>query len=256
MDTESLQEVARLRAHHDVKSLKKVIKDFYALADPKISGQELQAAHETFMMGLDQLAQHLSRTARLQRVTEMEVAGYVEEAAATEATSTETSNRLIDLTERLREAQQERARRIEYDTIAKTIGKLPDREKGKETKEKLVEDIATLKEEEETYAGTWKQRREAFDQIVDSLEKMGEALRDEKAEQERRRALDEDDNEVPPPPAGGEGAALDPNAKPFEPSSTAKSTPQPGEGEQSIGGGEAMEGVEQEEGEEREEGEA
>jgi hypothetical protein len=107
------------------------------------------------MMGLDQLAQHLSRTARLQRVTEMEVAGYVEEAAATgellsapahlralvltsahprhpDATSTETSNRLVDLTERLREAQQERARRIEYDTIAKTIGKLPTREKGKE----------------------------------------------------------------------------------------------------------------------------
>lgn len=49
-----------------------------------------------------------------------------------EATSAETSNRLVDLTERLREAQQERARRIEYDTIAKTISKLPTREKGKE----------------------------------------------------------------------------------------------------------------------------
>lgn len=81
--------------------------------------------------------------------------------------------------------------------------------------------------------------------------------RDEKAEQERRRALDEDDAEAPPP-AGGDGAALDPNAKVFEPSSgTAKSTPQPGEGEQAIEGeAQAMEGVEQEEGEEKEEGEA
>ena len=42
-----------------------------------------QAAHETFMIGLDQLAEQLSRTARLQRVTEIEVAGYVEEAEAT-----------------------------------------------------------------------------------------------------------------------------------------------------------------------------
>lgn len=36
------------------------------------------------------------------------------------------------MSEHLVAAQQERARRIEYDVIAKTIGKLPDREKGKE----------------------------------------------------------------------------------------------------------------------------
>lgn len=107
------------------------------------------------MIGLDQLAEQLSRTQRLQRVTEIEVAGYVEEARVTgefssrahhktyyspppalhqivEATSADTTRRLVDLSERLASAQQERARRIEYDAIAKTIGKLPDRDKGKE----------------------------------------------------------------------------------------------------------------------------
>lgn len=37
------------------------------------------------MIGLDQLAQQLSKTSRLQRVTELEVAGYVEEVEATGA---------------------------------------------------------------------------------------------------------------------------------------------------------------------------
>lgn len=40
-----------------------------------------------------------------------------------------------------------------------------------------MEDIATLKEEEETYAGTWRQRKEAFGAIVDSLETMVESIR-------------------------------------------------------------------------------
>lgn len=35
------------------------------------------------MIGLDKLAEQLSRTARLQRVTEIEVASYVEEAETT-----------------------------------------------------------------------------------------------------------------------------------------------------------------------------
>lgn len=143
-----------------------------------------------------------------------------------------------------------------------------------------MDDISTLKEEEETYAGAWRQRKEAFDAIVQSLETMGEALRwahsalwkccasfadallfifpphsDEKAEQERRRALDEDDNE-----AGQDGAALDPNAKPFEPAATGSgaATPQVASGAATpaaVAAGDAMEGVEQEEGEEREEGE-
>lgn len=87
-----------------------------------------------------------------------------------------------------------------------------------------------------------------------SLLTLSSIHRDEKAEQERRRALDEDDNETADVP-------LDPNAKPFEPAATAKSTPQP-DGEAATaeagGGDEPMEGVEQEEGEEgeeREEGE-
>lgn len=54
---------------------------------------------------------------------------------------------------------------------------MPDRAKGTETKQKLVDDIATLREEQETYAETWRQRQDAFDAIVASLVTMSEAIR-------------------------------------------------------------------------------
>lgn len=57
------------------------------------------------------------------------VAGRLRRA---ERTSEETRQKLVDLRRRLEAAQQERARRIEYDAIAKTISRLPDRQKGKE----------------------------------------------------------------------------------------------------------------------------
>lgn len=112
----------------------------------------------------------------------------------------------------------------------------------------MVDDILTLKQEEETYAETWRQRQEAFDAIVTSLVTMSEAIRDEKAEQDRRRALEEDDGEPEPV------SALDPNAKPFEPTRT----PQAELADAETAGptdDATMVNDEAEEGEEREEGE-
>lgn len=65
-------------------------------------------------------------------MTASEVAAYAHEVAALERASTETSDRLGQLGHKLREAQQERARRIEYDGLAKVIARLPDRHKGLE----------------------------------------------------------------------------------------------------------------------------
>jgi uncharacterized protein with HEPN domain len=45
------------------------------------------------------------------------------------------------------------------------------------SKVRLEADIATLRQEEQTYVETWKQRKEAFDAIVTSLETMGEAIK-------------------------------------------------------------------------------
>ncbi|GAA6064713.1 hypothetical protein JCM10212_000827 [Sporobolomyces blumeae] len=251
MDTEALRLLAEHRAQSDTKQLKKAIKEFYALLRPDVTGDHLEANHATFNITLDNLDHHLAKSRRIRDVTQFEVDHYQAEQAAIEKSSRETRVRIEALSNRLVEAQQERARRIEYDALAKTIAKLPDREKGTESKQKLQSDIDLLRQEEQTYAETWRTRKLAFDAIVESLEAMQEAIRDEKAEQERRRALDEDDDptstEADPPSnlaaasaavgstsststtthgepgqatgGGGAGPALDPNATPFVPGS-------------------------------------
>lgn len=112
------------------------------------------------MTSLEQLSQQLSRTTRLQRVTKLEIQGYEHDSAQigqfcipwirhiylqfhalipyhhrdfiAESSSVEISDKITALKSRLVDAQQERARRIEYDQLAKSIGKLPDRTKGTE----------------------------------------------------------------------------------------------------------------------------
>lgn len=247
MDLETLRAYAETRAQSDTKALKKTIQNFYALLAHDATGDKLLAAHSILSIGLDQLEQQLAKSRRIDKVTAAEIQEYQQEVAALERTSEETRQKLVDLRRRLEAAQQERARRIEYDAIAKTIARLPDRQKGKETLNKLEEDIELLRQEERTYSETWQTRKLAFDGIVTSLEAMQEAIRDEKAEQERRRALDEEDDAggggsggggggsgAPggggggPPPAPGSidtgdanntprAGSLDPNAKPFVP---------------------------------------
>ncbi|GJN91343.1 hypothetical protein Rhopal_004364-T1 [Rhodotorula paludigena] len=243
MDPDFVPSLAETRASSDTKVLKKAIQGFYALLAEDATGDKLQAAHANFEVGLGQLEQLLDKAKRIEQVTAWEVEGY--------------RNEVVSL-ERLVAAQQERARRIEYDAIAKTITRLPDREKGKESQDKLVADIELLRQEERTYAETWRTRKLAFDAIVTSLEAMQEAIREEKAEQERRRALDEDDSEeladaaAPPPAAAatgeGQGAPLDPTAKPFVPGASEATTPAA-----AADGDVAMDGVEEEQ-RDREEG--
>ncbi|GAA5824478.1 hypothetical protein JCM11251_000439 [Rhodosporidiobolus azoricus] len=273
------QRLAEARAQLDTKALKKTIKEFYALLATTSSPEQLQAAHATFLIGLDQLAQHLGKAERIEQVTGWEVDGFKSEVAALEKSSLETRQRLQSLETRLAQAQQERARRIEYDGLARTIGKLPDRAKGEETITRLTSDISVLSSESAEYAQTWQARKEAFGDIVGRLVGMQEAIRDEKAEQDRRRALDDADAEENDDQPGSAAmtasnsttgpAALDPNAKEFVPG--AGGTKEAGEGvvegedvemaegdEQVEQGGQASRGVsqEREEGEEeREEGE-
>ncbi|GAA5936254.1 hypothetical protein JCM3775_006445 [Rhodotorula graminis] len=238
MDSETLLELAESRVLiSDTKALKKVIYAFHALLHPDSHGDKLFAAHASFDVALSQFAQSLARADHIAAVTASEVASYRTEAAALERTSHETSDALGQLEDELARARQERARRIEYDARARVIQRLPDRHKGLEQQQRLESDIALLESESRTYAETWQARKVAFDAIVDSLQVMQEAIRDEKAEQERRRALDEDDGDADaaldddapaptpapapapgaPPSAAPSGLALDPRAQAFVP---------------------------------------
>ncbi|GAA6018260.1 hypothetical protein JCM10207_002889 [Rhodosporidiobolus poonsookiae] len=225
MDAEALRLLADTRATVDTKALKKTVKDFHALLSAQKQGEELQAAHAAFLISLDQLAQHLAKAERIEQVAGWEVDEYRSQAAHLEESSSETRQKLLTLEDRLVQAQQERARRIEYDGLAKTIGKLPDRTKGQETITRLTDDISNLRAESAQYADTWRLRKEAFGDIVDRLEKMQGDIRDEKAEQERRRALDadadadgEDDSAAASAPmTAANSQSLDPTAAPFVP---------------------------------------
>ncbi|BGP17087.1 hypothetical protein JCM10213_006883 [Rhodosporidiobolus nylandii] len=275
MDSEALKHLADTRAQSDVKLLKKTIKEFYALLSPSLSAEELQAAHATFLIGLDQLKQHLAKKDRVEAVAAWEVDEYRRDAAALETSSLETRSKLTELEARLQRAQQDRARRIEYDAKAREIAKVVTREKGEESLARLTSDLSSLCSEASEYAQTWAQRHAAFSEIVSALGGMMEGIRDEKAEQARRRALDDADGEDEDA-AGGTASApmtaqtsLDPNAKPFVPGEAAPPTAEGGgEGgedvemrdqEQEQEGGEGQEAQEtqgsREDGEEREDGE-
>ncbi|KAI5476965.1 Tho complex subunit 7-like protein [Pseudohyphozyma bogoriensis] len=255
-------DLARTRAQVDVKQLKRLTKDFYRLVAVDVKGEELQAAQESFLLDLDQLVLQLSKTTRLQKVAENEVVSYETEAQAIESQQNETMEKIAGLRLKLESAELTRARRIEYDAKAKIIGKLPDRIVGAETIAKLNEDAVTLRQEQETYKGTWKIRQDAFDEIVGKLTNMSEAIAEEKNEQERRRQLDDDnqdgDADEASPGGGAPGTTLDPTAPAFEPGGGAGEKDEAmGEEDGAEGKGESgdveMKGVELEEGQEREE---
>ncbi|KAK4699030.1 THO complex subunit 7, partial [Phenoliferia sp. Uapishka_3] len=216
VDTEAQQELARIRALADNKALKKVIQQFYRLVNTGTSGEELQAAHAAFVVGLDQFTMQLLKNQRIEQITEVEVAHYEKEAQDIESTHTQMMDKLSDLNAKLVLAQRDRGRTIEYDMIAKDIGKLPDRAQGLESRRKLHEDIQLLKDEQEQYKETWARRRREFGEIVDSLTTMSEAISEEKNEQERRRALDDEED-----PA----TSLDPTAQPFAPGGSTSKAP-------------------------------
>ena len=115
-----------------------------------------------------------------------------------------TKETVSQLEDQLVHAQQARANKIEYEKIGKRIDKLPAREQGEmyvplffppssllptilqrrciddsgcRLNQKLLQDIAQLKEEQTTYAATWNSRREAFDSIVQGLTIMSESIR-------------------------------------------------------------------------------
>ena len=164
------------------------------------------AAHASFDVALSQFAHSLARADHIAAVTASEVSSYRLEAANLSTTADDTSSALGDLGDQLARAQRERARRIEYDALARVIQRLPDRHKGLECvhlslhflpssasprltplprtspparrqQQRLESDIALLESESRTYAETWQARKVAFDAIVDGLQVMQEAIR-------------------------------------------------------------------------------
>lgn len=98
------------------------------------------------------------------------------------------------------------------------------------TIQRLTTELRDLEAEQQKYAITWASRQEAFSAVVNSLEELGEKVKEEKSEQERKDALRDDDMQEGAVKGGDESSAedtdsglnlkkpLDPQAPSFEPS--------------------------------------
>lgn len=108
---------------------------------------------------------------------------------------TKVRDNTAQLRVQLAAAQETRARRMAWDTLAKEIYEnksLQERPKAMASIDKLEEECRQLEAESETYAVTWRERREQFSRIMDESMRLRRLIRDEKEEVERREGMDED----------------------------------------------------------------
>lgn len=136
----------------------------------------------------------------------------------------ETCARVRDSTAALRvqlaAAQETRARRQAWDAQARAIldnKALQERPKAIAGIDKLEEECRQLEAESETYAVTWRERKEQFSRIMDESMRLRRLIRDEKEEVERREGMDED----------GDGSGEGDGHTPRPGSASGNATPRP-----------------------------
>ncbi|GFP53840.1 hypothetical protein ACSS6W_001468 [Trichoderma asperelloides] len=104
------------------------------------------------------------------------------------------------LREQLEDAKATLARRKKFDELAEKILSnrlLRPREDQLVALEKLEEECKELERESETYSGTWKERRDQFNRIMEEGMLLRRQIRDEKEEVDRREGMNEGgDDEV------------------------------------------------------------
>lgn len=128
----------------------------------------------------------------------------------------------VQLRVQLAAAQETRAQRMAWDTLAKEIYEnksLQERPKALASIDKLEEECRQLEAESETYAVTWRERREQFSRIMDESMRLRRLIRDEKEEVERREGMDED--------GSGEAEAAADGHTPRPGSASGNATPRP-----------------------------
>ncbi|KAK1994679.1 tho complex subunit 7 [Colletotrichum falcatum] len=101
------------------------------------------------------------------------------------------------LREQLEGARATLAQRKEYDKLANALMAKGLRPRGEQESnlKKLEEEIRDLERESETYAVTWRERRDQFSKIMDEGMLLRRQIRDEKEEVERREGMNEDGEE-------------------------------------------------------------
>lgn len=158
-----------------------------------------------------------------------------------------------DLRAQLDEARATLAQRKKFDELADRITgnrMLRPREEQAANIDKLTEECEELQRESETYAGTWRERKEQFDKLVDEGVNLRRMIRDEQEEVERREGMDEGDAgdedgaaSADTPAKGSQSGNATPAPRseggttPMRPGSSSGRTPAPEDGSSSTGDG-------------------
>ncbi|WYZ34629.1 hypothetical protein EsH8_I_000905 [Colletotrichum jinshuiense] len=110
------------------------------------------------------------------------------------------------LREQLEGAKATLTQRKEYDKLANALMAKGLRPRGEQVSnlKKLEEEIRDLERESETYAVTWRERRDQFSKIMDEGMLLRRQIRDEKEEVERREGMNEDGEEDGEASRGGQ----------------------------------------------------
>lgn len=147
---------------------------------------------------------------------------YAAERVAILDSCTKVRDSTAQLRVQLSAAQETRAQRLAWDALAKDIYEnksLQERPKALASIDKLEEECRQLEAESETYAVTWRERREQFSRIMDESMRLRRLIRDEKEEVERREGMDED--------GGGEAEGAAEGHTPRPGSASGNATPRP-----------------------------
>ncbi|KAF8424892.1 tho complex subunit 7 [Tirmania nivea] len=158
----------------------------------------------------------IARIQLLQHTNRREIERYEAEKVNILRLSEQARHDMALLRDLLAAAQQEKANRLEYDTIANDILSTKVMRLGREEQrvnmQRLEAEIVELEEERRQYGEVWQTRREQFGEIVGRLEKMQEQIQEDKEEHDRREGMDEEEGEEGeeienPTPVGGIGGS-------------------------------------------------
>lgn len=173
----------------------------------------------------------IGRLQFLQTANAAQRARYAAERGQILDTCARVRDNTAALRAQLAAAQATRAQRLAWDALARGIldaGKgataLQERPKALAGIAKLEEECRQLEAESDTYAATWRERREQFSRIMDESMRLRRLIRDEKEEVERREGMDEEVVEGEASGEGGDGHTPRPG------SASGNATPRPDAG--------------------------
>jgi len=129
----------------------------------------------------------------------------------------------------LDEARETLEQRKKFDELTEKITSnrlLRPRAEQQANLQKLEEECRQLEEESETYAVTWRERREQFDKIMGESERLRRLIRDEKEEVERREGMDDEGHNE----GGGGADGADEGQTPRPGIASGNATPHPDSG--------------------------